>query len=72
MTMLVLLLGAGFHPDDPMTSYVNKDDGPIFDAATAMLLEQMLESAMYAFEIADEDPYEYCMNELKRMGMWPC
>lgn len=71
MTMLVLLLGACFHPDDPMADYIDQDNKPVFDPATAMLLQAMLNDAMYAFEIADQDPYEYCMSELKRMGMAP-
>lgn len=71
MTMLVLLLGPGFHPDDPLCDYVNDDGRPTFDPTTAALLQSMLDEAMYAFEVADEDPYEYGLDELKRLGLAP-
>jgi len=59
LSALVDVLGMGFHPDDPVTDYINLDTHePTFDAGTAKLIEANLIDAHEVYDAAAADIYE--------------
>jgi len=58
----IQFFGKGFHPDTPFEDYITDKALPCYTPEESQKLDAELGEVFDAFDVADEDIYEYCME----------
>jgi len=59
---MLKILGGGFHPDDSISDYTDRDGNQIFNDDQCTTIEYNLAKSFEVFESNDLDIYEFCCD----------